>query len=120
MPLRSGPVSSRADPVSSRAAKPALSEAEGMARDPLPTRRLARDCTGSFAVFAAQDDTVLDARDDTELLRGGLVERRAELLLVDRRARAGDQRRERICVADGDVGEHLAVDRRAGGLEARH
>src|SRR6266568_2292960 len=53
-------------------------------------------------------------------LRGGFVERRAKLLLLDRAARAVDQRGERAGVANGDVGQHLAVDRRAGGLESGH
>src|SRR5436309_2725441 len=48
------------------------------------------------------------------------VQRRAKLLLLDRAARAVDQRGERAGVADGDVGQHLAVDSRAGGLESGH
>src|SRR5262249_48094689 len=54
------------------------------------------------------------------LLCRGLVQRRAELLLVDGALRAGDERLERVGVAHGDVGQHFAVDGRAGGLQSRH
>src|SRR3954463_13830735 len=52
------------------------------------------------------------------LCRRLLVERRAELLLVQRGFRGIGEGGEGGGVADGDVGQDLPVDQRTGGLQA--